>query len=396
MAVPRVLGGGMDGPRQRKTGVLIGGSGLIGGTLLHHFKTAPRAGLDVLSPNSKELSLRVPSDIESYFERVKPDFVINCAIAAIDSDPQLALEVNCLGSLHLARAAHRLGIPYVHISSGAVMPSGHDIGEEARLPLDADLSNYAKGKLIAELALEHMHATQGLDYTSIRLGIVYGAHDHKIQGFQHLVFSIVDQSMPVLLTRPESAHSYTNARKLPAFVAHVIENRDEFSAQTYHFVDREPVRLGELILTIKSLLGTKRPRAIYVPYRLAKLLLAGLTRIVRMATWIGIEARPPAEAIFLKSFYESQVLSSEKLRRSSFVDRHPEVTVFSELPGLLEYYVRRWQRLNLIERRGGRPRDPEDRVEQFRSDPERLLAAILAEQERPLVDPPRSTQAGRS
>lgn len=77
--------------------------------------------------------------------------------------------------------------------------------------------------------------------TIIRLGIVYGAHDHKVQGFHHLLFSLVDQSMPYLLTRRGCVHSDTNESKLPAFVSHVLEHRAKFSGQTLHFVDPEPL-----------------------------------------------------------------------------------------------------------------------------------------------------------
>ena len=231
-----------------------------------------------------------------------------------------------------------------------------------------------------------MHRTQELDYTSIRLGIVYGAHDHKVQGFHHLLYSLACESLPVLFTTRASAHSYTRASKLPAFVAHVLENRDEFGGQTYHFVDREPVPLGRLILTVKSLLGTKRPRAIYMPYPVAKRLMALLVRIMRLGTRIGIEARPPAEAIFLKNFYESQVLSTAKLQASSFVDPDPESTVFDELPDLLRYYLRRWENLNLIASRGPRTDGTQERVEQFLSRPEGLLPSMLAELDDPFLE----------
>ena len=98
--------GGQEG---KMTGVLVGGSGLIGGTLMHYFKThAPQ--VDLYAPNSKKMSLREPGDIRLYFRKYRPDFIINCAIAAIDSDPKLAMEVNYFGTVNLARVALALGI----------------------------------------------------------------------------------------------------------------------------------------------------------------------------------------------------------------------------------------------------------------------------------------------
>jgi len=371
--------------RPRRTGVLVGGSGLVGGTLLHHFKHAGRGRVELLAPNSKELSLRVAGDVRSYFERVRPDFIVNCAIATLESDPQLTFEVNCLGAVYLARAAQELGIPYIHVSSGALMPSGIDLPEEARLPLVPDMPNYARGKLLAELALERMREAGGLDFTSIRLGIVYGAHDHKIQGFHRLLFALVDGSMPALFTTREARHSYTNARKLPHLIEHMLDHRDEFGGRTWHFVDPEPVRLGELILTARRLLGVPKPREVYVPYGVARVGVALLARLARWVSRLGVDARAPAETVFLRNFYESQVLSGEKLRRSSFVDPEPEATVFSELPQLIEYYVPRWEHLNLVEPRARTGQGGGETAQQFYHSPEKLLSAVLAGQERPFL-----------
>jgi len=368
-----------------KTGVLIGGSGLIGGTLLYYFKTQAEGRINVLAPNSKKLSLRDPDDIRRYFERAKPAFIINCAIAAIDSDPQLAYETNYLGTVYLAKAAQELGIPYIHLSSAAAMPNGQNLGEENRLPLSPDLPNYTKAKLMAELTLEHLRKVGGLDYTCIRLGIVYGAHDHKIQGFHRLFFAIIDRSMPVLFTTQGAMHSYSNARKLPYFISQMLDNRAEFSGQTYNFVDPNPVSLSQLILTIKSYLELKTPREIYLPLPLAQFGMGIMARLVRLITRLGIEARMPAELMFLKNFYETQTLSAAKLRHSSFSDPDPEATIFTELPTLIEYYVTRWEHLNLIEPFNKEFFDPRKRAEEFLHTPDQLLQEIHQESAQPFL-----------
>jgi len=194
----------------KKLGVLIGGSGLIGGTLLHYFKTRTNDDIEILAPNSKHLSLREPEDIQQYFRRFKPDFIINTAITAIDSDPQFAFEVNYLGSINLAKMAAEMNIPYIHFSSAAVMPIGENLSEDDVLPLSPKMSNYVKSKLMAELTLKHLREKQGLDYSVVRLAVVYGKHDHKIQGFHRLLFSIIDQAMPLMLTRRGVKHSFLN------------------------------------------------------------------------------------------------------------------------------------------------------------------------------------------
>jgi nucleoside-diphosphate-sugar epimerase len=333
----------------KKIGLLLGGSGLIGGAITHYFKTQAGQEIEILAPNSKKLSLRVPHDIKQYLKKIKPDFIINAAIAAIDSGPLIAMEINYIAAINLAKAAIKLKIPYIHISSSATMPPGTDLTEDRLLPLHAGQSNYPKSKLMAELTLKHLGEAEGLDYTIIRLAVVYGKHDHKIQGFHRLFFSIVDQAIPFMLTKRGVSHSYSNTKKLPPFIHYILKNRDEFSGQTYNFVDPEPVELARIILTIKSYLQLSLPKEIYVPYPLAIIGKSWIKWITRKLSIISIEARMPAELMFLENFYESQTLSSEKLAASSYglVDR--ETTVFTELPQMIEYYLTRWEHLNLIE-----------------------------------------------
>jgi len=332
----------------KMSGLIIGGSGLIGGYLLHYFKTKTPE-IDVRSPNSKKLSLRELDDIIGYFKRHKPDFVINCAITAIRSDALLSYAVNYLGSINLARAALALDIPYIHISSAATMPPGENLTEEDRLPLDASLTNYAKSKLMTEMTLKHMHEKYGLRYTLIRMAIVYGAHDHKIQGINRLLFNIVDRAMPFMLTKKKGVlHSYSNANKVPYFIHHVLKNTEEFSGQHYHFVDPEPVDLAKLILTIKAYMNLKTPREIYIPYPIAKAGNNFMNWVIKLFNRLGYKAHVPAEMIFLENFYKTQTLSCEKLKNSSFVDPNPQATIFTELPSLIEYYIARWEHLNLF------------------------------------------------
>lgn len=360
----------------KRLGVLIGGSGLIGGTLLHYFKTRTNDDIEILAPNSKRLSLREPEDIQQYFRKFKPDFIINTAITAIDSDPQIAFEVNYLGSINLAKVASEMKIPYIHFSSAAIMPTGENLSEDDVLPLSPKMSNYAKSKLMAELTLKHLQEKEGLDYSVVRLAVVYGKHDHKIQGFHRLLFSIIDQAMPFMLTRRGVKHSFSNARKVPFFVHHMLNNRDKYSGQTYNFVDRQPVELSRLILTIKSYMKLNMPKEIYLPYLLAVTVKSFIAQIIKGLIKIGIETKMPGELMFLDNFYKSQTLSSEKLDKSGFVDPAPESTIYSELPDLIQYYLTRWEHLNLITRYNKEFFDPKRWGEEFLHSPATLIESI--------------------
>lgn len=370
----------------KKTGLLVGGSGLIGGAITYYFKTHADDGITVVAPNSKKLSLRVPDDIKQYFKKIKPDFIINAAITAIDSDPLLSFETNYLGAINLAKLALQLKIPYIHFSSSATMPSGLDLSEEDRIALSPGLTNYAKSKLMAEITLQHLHETEGLDYTNIRLAVVYGKHDHKIQGFHRLFFSIVDQAIPFMLTKPGVRHSYTNTKKIAPFIHYILNNRAEFSGQTYNFIDPEPVALADIILTIKRYLQLSLPKEIYVPYPIANSFKGVLKWIMKKLSLISIEARMPAELMFLENFYRSQTLSSAKLARSSYGIPQPEVTIFTELPSIIEYYLTRWEHLNLISSFNESFYHPQTLVEEFATNPQELVEMIHAKKIDPLSD----------
>lgn len=369
----------------KRLGIIIGSSGLIGGALMHYFSNKV-GDIEVLGPNSKRLSLRQPRDIRSYFEKYQPDFIVNCAIAPLDSDAQLAYEINYLGAVRLAKMAMQQKIPCIHFSSAAVLPMGENLSEEDRLELNPRLSNYAKSKLMAEKTLEYMHETQGLDYTIIRLAVVYGKHDHKIQGFQRLLFSIADQAMPFMLSKPGVFHSYTNTKKIPAFVNYILEKRDEFSGQTYNFVDSEPVELVAIIKAIKSYLDVKAPREIYVPYHLAKTGRGFLKWLIKRLGRLGVEIRLPAEMQFMKSFYETQTLSVGKLERSSYRDNEPEINIFTELTSIIYYYLIRWKHFNLITTFNEDLRGTSQPAGEFLEAPDVLLEAMNKYSHKPLEE----------
>jgi nucleoside-diphosphate-sugar epimerase len=375
----------------KRLGVIIGSAGLIGGALMHYFNNKTTDDIEVLGPNSKRLSIRQPNDIKKYVEKYQPDFIVNCAIAPLDSDAQLAfeinyLEINYLGAVRLAKMAMQQKIPYIHFSSSATQHMGENITEDDLLELGTKLSNYAKSKLMTENTLQYMHQTQGLDYTIIRLAIVYGKHDHKIQGFQRLLFSIADQSMPVILSKPGVQHSYSNTKKVPLFVNHILENRDEFSGQSYNFVDKEPVEMVELIKAIKTYLDVKTPREICVPYPLAKTGQAFLTWLIKRLRRFGVEIRLPAEIQFMKNFYETQTLSIEKLERSSYRDNAPEVTVFTELTSIIYYYLIRWKHLNRITTFNEELKGSSKPAGEFLNSPESLLKTVNKYTHKPLKD----------
>jgi hypothetical protein len=97
--------------------------------------------------------------------------------------------------------------------------------------------------------------------------------------------------------------------------------------------------------------------------------------------------------MFLESFYKTQTLSSEKLRRSSFRDPMPEETIYTKLPALVIYYLTRWSHQNLISTFSESMIQATPMDTEFQQTPQRLLTNIHQDSISPFSDlcaPPES------
>jgi len=81
----------------------------------------------------------------------------------------------------------------------------------------------------------------------------------------------------------------------------------------------------------------------------------------------------PGELMFLENFYNGQTLSPARLLASSYREPDPDITVYSKLPDMIEYYLTRWEHLNLISSYNPEFFDPNRKAEEFLRDPEQLL-----------------------
>jgi hypothetical protein len=141
-----------------------------------------------------------------------------------------------------------------------------------------------------------------------------------------------------------------------------------------------------LIKAIKTYLDVKSPREIYIPYPLAKIGQTFLKWFIRRLRRLGAEIRLPAEIQFMKSFYETQTLSMEKLERSSYRDDAPGVTVFTELTSIIYYYLIRWKHLNRIATFSEDLKGSSKPAGEFLESPETLLGNVNKYTHKPLQD----------
>ncbi len=116
--------------------------------------------------------------LQSIFDEVRPGVVCHQAaqhsVAISTKNPQFDARVNVLGLLNVLTQCTRVGTRKVVFAS-----SGATYGTPARLPIDEEVpqrpeSPYGITKMVAEHYLRYWQADNGLIYTALRYGNVYG------------------------------------------------------------------------------------------------------------------------------------------------------------------------------------------------------------------------------
>lgn len=116
--------------------------------------------------------------LQAIFDEVRPEVVSHQAaqhsVAISTKNPQLDARVNVLGLLNVLTNCTRVGTRKIVFAS-----SGATYGTPARLPIDEEVpqrpeSPYGITKLMAEHYLRYWQEANGLTYTALRYGNVYG------------------------------------------------------------------------------------------------------------------------------------------------------------------------------------------------------------------------------
>ena len=112
------------------------------------------------------------------FDEVKPEIVSHQAgqhsVAISTQNPQLDARVNVIGLLNVLTNCTRVGVKKIIFAS-----SGATYGTPVRLPLDEEVPQrpeapYGITKMVTEYYLRYWHESNGLNFTALRYGNVYG------------------------------------------------------------------------------------------------------------------------------------------------------------------------------------------------------------------------------
>ena len=137
-------------------------------------------GVDVVALGRSHLDITSQSSLLDAVGAVHPDVIINAAaFTAVDKaekEPEVAFGVNAIGAGNVARAAHRAGVPIIHLSTDYVF-DGDKQGDYSETDATDPISVYGRSKLEGEQAV-----LQALpDAVVLRTAWVYGLRGHNFQ-----------------------------------------------------------------------------------------------------------------------------------------------------------------------------------------------------------------------
>lgn len=137
--------------------LVTGRNGQVATALLER---GEKAGINVIAAGRPELDLENPPAVDAAIAAAKPTVVVNAAAyTAVDKaeqEPDKAFAVNRDGAAAAAKAAARLGVPFIHLSTDYVYP-GDKISPYVESDATGPLGVYGQSKLAGEEAVRAAH-----------------------------------------------------------------------------------------------------------------------------------------------------------------------------------------------------------------------------------------------
>jgi len=227
----------------RKSAILITGTtGMVGGEVLKLLKSE---GFEkILAPARAELNLSDPENVNQYFEKYQPKYVLMLAakvggIAANMADPVGFTDENLRIILNLFDACHRFKTSKnLFLGSSCIYPKDiSDLITEDRLltaPLEPTNEGYALSKIVGLKLAKYYYEQYGMLTVCPMLSNVYGAGDHFEFNRAHVLSALVrrfvdarDQGDMKLtlwgtgIAKREFLHSVDTARAILFFMDNV-------------------------------------------------------------------------------------------------------------------------------------------------------------------------------
>lgn len=247
--------------------LVVGSHGLLGSTLV---KLLKEKGYKVFTSDISDeggIDITKPDSVEKQFEKVKPDFVVNCAaytnVEACEDPEQykIAYAVNADGPRNLAVASINHNTNLIHISTDYVFGENSERGyEESHIPY-SPLNKYGETKAEGETnIIKEMEGIVESDFISqntlsyiVRTSALFG------EGATNFIAKILQyaKEKEFLEVVTDEVVSPTYVKDLSEGIIYLIEN--EPKGGIYHYSGEGSCTRNEFAKEILKLAGIDTP-----------------------------------------------------------------------------------------------------------------------------------------
>jgi dihydroflavonol-4-reductase len=235
---------------------VTGASGFIGRHLVEHLGAR---GTDVVA-------VRRPFEIDTLREALHgADAVVHLAgvVSAVHERDYVSANVD--GTRAVAEAARVAGVPMIHVSSlaaaGPASPRAPRSEDDAPAPINA----YGRSKLAGERVVA---AADGLRWTILRPGVVYGPRDRALLP----MFRLAERGILPLVGRTDAAYTFIHVADLVRVIAAAVDRPAE---RDILFVGHPvPVTTRDLLEGVRAA-SSVRGRIVRIPLAITRLAAFG-------------------------------------------------------------------------------------------------------------------------
>lgn len=187
---------------EKNSNILITGSnGMVGRKLIKKLKEYGYCNL--LTPNSKELDLRIQNSVKEYFEKNKIDYVIHLAakVGGIKGNMDYPVEFtydNIMINTNVIKYSYDFGIKkLLNLGSSCIYPriTKQPIKEEYLLDGKLELTNegYALSKILGIKLCKFYNEEYNTNFISLMPCNLYGEYDHFEKETSHVVPALISR-----------------------------------------------------------------------------------------------------------------------------------------------------------------------------------------------------------
>ncbi len=318
----------LTGARHKSTDAttvcIIGGSGFIGGRLIHDlrlFGSRVRV-VDIVAPNTAGYGVEYrPADVRDLASLIRATAgcgaVVNLAAAHRDDirPRRLYDEINVEGARNVCNAAVVNGIETILFTSSVAVYGAAPENANETQP-HRPFNDYGRTKSEAERVYMDWHAegTGARRLVIVRPTVVFGPGN---RGNVHTLISQVAAGRFLMVGDGKNRKSMAYVDNVAGFIAHLLLGQP--GVHVYNYVDKPDFSMNELIATIRMSLGKSARVPVRVPYWLGIGFGCGCDAVA------GLTRRTlPVSRVRVEKFCANTVFSADKaLTRTNYVPPVP-------------------------------------------------------------------------